>query len=89
MAQGGGELEGFGDGAEGLVEGVATSPLHLRELVEDGVEELDLLGNGKMFEVVVRVGDEAVGLAEAEAEVVAEDLEGVLGQVLSDEGAWG
>ena len=82
-------MEGFGDGAEGLVEGVATSPLHLRELVEDGVEELDLLGNGKMFEVVVRVGDEAVGLAEAEAEVGAEDLEGVLGQVLSDEGAWG
>ena len=82
-------MEGFGDGAEGLVEGVATSPLHLRELVEDGVEELDLLGNGKMFEVVVRVGDEAVGLAEAEAEVGAEDLEGVLVQVLSDEGAWG
>ena len=82
-------MEGFGDGAEGLVEGVATSPLHLRETVEDGVEELDLLGNGKMFEVVVRVGDEAVGLAEAEAEVGAEDLEGVLGQVLSDEGAWG
>ena len=88
MAQGGGELEGFGDGAEGLVEGVATSPLHL-ELVKDGVEELDLLGNGKMFEVVVRVGDEAVGLADVEAEVGAEDLEGVLGQVLSDEGAWG
>ena len=57
-----GELGGLCDGAEGWGEGehqglvdglageVATNSLPMRELVEDEVEGLDLLGNEKMLE---------------------------------------
>ena len=77
-----GELGGLCDGAEGWGEGehqglvdglageVATNSLLMRELVEDEVEGLDLLGNEKMFE--------AAGLAGAEPGSGAEDLESVL-----------
>ena len=76
-----GEMGGSCDGAEGWGEGehqgsvdglageVATNS-RPKELVEDGVEGLDLLGNGKMFE--------AAGLACAEPDSGAEDLESVL-----------
>lgn len=43
MARLDGEMEGL---VGGLVGGVATNSLQLRELVEEGVEVLDLLGGG-------------------------------------------
>ena len=72
-------MGGLGDGAEGWGEGehlglvdglageVATNSLPMRELVEDEVEGLDLLGNEKMFE--------AGGLASDEPDSGPEDLE--------------
>ena len=56
----------------GVVEGVVTN--QVRELEKDEVE--------------VVVGGEAVGLADAEEDSGAGDLEGVLGRVSLDEWVW-
>ena len=76
-----GEMGGSCDGAEGweegehqgLVDGLAgelATNSRPKELVEDGVEGLDLLGNVKMFE--------AAGWAGAEPDSGAEDLQSEL-----------